>query len=79
MSYKVKLFRKIKVDKYDCVWYYNHTKSNREVIAKMKNKIIELSVMAVFFIVISRKFDDIDKKLMQIKESYNITGKKLTY
>jgi hypothetical protein len=49
------------------------------VIAKMKNKIIELSVMAVFFIVISRKFDDIDKKLMQIKESYNITGKKLTY
>jgi hypothetical protein len=49
------------------------------VIAKMKNKIIELSVMAVFIIVISRKFDDIDKKLMQIKESYNITGKKLTY
>lgn len=45
----------------------------------MKNKIIELSVMAVFFIVISRKFDDIDKKLMQIKESYNITGEKLTY
>ena len=43
----------------------------------MKNKIIELSVMAVFFIVISRKFDD--KKLMQIKESYNITEKKLTY
>lgn len=36
MSYKVKLFYKIKVDKYDCVWYYNHTKSNREVIAKMK-------------------------------------------
>jgi hypothetical protein len=51
----------------------------RGVIAKMKNKIIELSVMAVFIIVISRKFDDIDKKLMQIKESYNITGKKLTY
>ncbi len=45
----------------------------------MKNKIIELSVMAVFFIVISKKFSDVDKKLMQIKESYNITGKKLTY
>ena len=45
----------------------------------MKNKIIELSVMAVFFIVISRKFDDIDKKLMQIKESFIITGIKLTY
>jgi hypothetical protein len=58
---------------------YNCFRINKEVIAKMKNKIIELSVMAVFFIVISRKFDDIDKKLMQIKESYNITGKKLTY
>lgn len=59
--------------------YYNIANEIWEVIAKMKNKIIELSVMAVFFIVISRKFDDIDKKLMQIKESYNITGKKLTY
>ena len=45
----------------------------------MKTKIIEIAVMALFLIVISRKFDDIDKKLMQIKESYNITGKKLTY
>lgn len=59
--------------------YYDIANEIQEVIAKMKNKIIELSVMAVFFIVISRKFDDIDKKLMQIKESYNITGKKLTY
>lgn len=49
------------------------------VIAKMKNKIIELSAMVVFLIVISKKFSDVDKKLMQIKESYNITGKKLTY
>jgi hypothetical protein len=59
--------------------YYDIANEIQEVIAKMKNKIIELSVMAVFFIVISRKFDDVDKKLMQIKESYNITGKKLTY
>lgn len=45
----------------------------------MKNKYIELSVMLLLVIVISKKFDDIDKKLMQIKESYNTTGKKLTY
>ena len=59
--------------------YYDIANEIQEVIAKMKNKIIELSVMAVFIIVVSRKFDDIDKKLMQIKESYNITGEKLTY
>ena len=47
MSYKVKLFYKIKVDKYDCVWYYNHTKSNREVIAKMKRKIDQSTVAII--------------------------------
>ena len=59
--------------------YYNIANEIQGVIAKMKEKIIELSAMVVFLIVISKKFSDVDKKLMQIKESYNITGKKLTY
>ena len=59
--------------------YYDIANEIQEVITKMKEKIIELSVMVVFLIVISKKFSDVDKKLMQIKESYNITGKKLTY
>lgn len=45
----------------------------------MKIRIIEFLVMIASLIFIFWKFEEIDKKLVQIKESYNITGKKLTY
>lgn len=45
----------------------------------MKTRIIESLVMIASLIFIFWKFEKIDKKLVQIKESYNITGKKLTY
>lgn len=45
----------------------------------MKTRIIESLAMIASLTFILWKFEEIDKKLVQIKESYNITGKKLTY
>ncbi|WP_182438635.1 hypothetical protein [Coprococcus comes] len=45
----------------------------------MKIRIIESLAMIASLIFVFWKLKKIDKKLIQIKESYNITGKKLIY